>query len=92
MDVPLRSVDTPVANSPRDATASEPPRSTILAMVPPWRMLRRFCGFHVSLLRTDMARRQEGVDLRDDAYGVVFFNREFEVDDSRACCCHTELF
>jgi hypothetical protein len=25
---PFRSVDTPVANSPRDATANEPPRST----------------------------------------------------------------
>lgn len=27
-DLPLRSVETPVANSPRDATANEPPRST----------------------------------------------------------------
>jgi hypothetical protein len=39
---PLKSVDTPVAKSPRDATASEPPRSTMHARVPPWRMLRRF--------------------------------------------------
>lgn len=40
--VPFRSVDTPVAKRPRDATAREPPRSTMLAIVPPWRMLRRF--------------------------------------------------
>jgi hypothetical protein len=33
--LPFKSVDTPVAKSPREATASEPPRSTILAMVPP---------------------------------------------------------
>jgi hypothetical protein len=41
--LPLKSVETPVANNPRDATASEPPRSTMHARVPPWRMLRRFC-------------------------------------------------
>lgn len=40
--VTFRSVDTPVAKRPREATASEPPRSTMLAIVPPWRMFRRF--------------------------------------------------
>lgn len=35
VDSPLRSVDTPVAKRPVDATAREPPRSTRLAMVPP---------------------------------------------------------
>jgi len=40
--VPARSVETPVAKSPRDATAREPPRSVMQARVPPWRMLRRF--------------------------------------------------
>ena len=40
--LPFRSVDTPVANKPREATAREPPRSTMQASVPPWRMLRRF--------------------------------------------------
>jgi hypothetical protein len=62
VDTPLRSVETPVANNPRDATASEPPRSTILAMVPPWRMLRRFCGICVSI--TEIGRggtRTEGI-------------------------------
>jgi hypothetical protein len=33
--VTLRSVDTPVEKRPRDARASEPPKSTIEAMVPP---------------------------------------------------------
>lgn len=33
--VPFRSVDTPVAKRPDEATASEPPRSTRLASVPP---------------------------------------------------------
>lgn len=28
INLPLRSVETPVANNPRDATAREPPRST----------------------------------------------------------------
>ena len=28
INLPFRSVDTPVANKPRDATANEPPRST----------------------------------------------------------------
>lgn len=42
--VPLRSVETPVAKRPREATARDPPRSTIEAIVPPWRMLRRFFG------------------------------------------------
>lgn len=40
--IPLKSVETPVAKRPLEATANEPPRSTILAIVPPWRMLRRF--------------------------------------------------
>lgn len=31
MKIPSRSVDTPVANSPREATASDPPKSTIKA-------------------------------------------------------------
>jgi hypothetical protein len=39
---PFKSVLTPVANNPRDATAREPPRSTMLAIVPPWRMFKRF--------------------------------------------------
>ena len=61
MYVTLRSVETPVAKSPSEATANEPPRSTgagrcqlrpleksherkspMLAIVPPWRMPRRF--------------------------------------------------
>ena len=61
MYVTLRSVETPVAKSPLEATANEPPRSTstsrgqlgivgryregdlpMLAMVPPWRIPRRF--------------------------------------------------
>lgn len=37
-----RSVETPVAKRPREATAREPPRSVMQAIVPPWRMLRRF--------------------------------------------------
>jgi hypothetical protein len=40
--VPLRSVDTPVAKRPVDATAKDPPRSTRLASVPPWIVPRRF--------------------------------------------------
>lgn len=36
--IPLRSVLTPVAKRPREATAREPPRSTIDAIVPPWRI------------------------------------------------------
>ena len=44
--VRFRSVDTPVENRPRDARASEPPKSTIEAMVPPCSMPRRFvCSF-----------------------------------------------
>lgn len=39
---PFRSVETPVAYKPMEATASEPPRSTMLAMVPPCRIFRRF--------------------------------------------------
>lgn len=41
--VTFRSVETPVANRPREATAREPPRSTMLAIVPPWRIFSRFC-------------------------------------------------
>ena len=41
-DLPLRSVDTPVANNPLEATANEPPRSVMQASVPPWRIFRRF--------------------------------------------------
>jgi hypothetical protein len=66
MDVPLRSVDTPVANSPRDATASEPPKSTILAMVPPWRMLRRFCG----LVLVCGGQKRRG-DRREEISGMM---------------------
>ena len=39
---PLRSVDTPVWKSPFDATANDPPRSTMQASVPPCRILSRF--------------------------------------------------
>lgn len=39
--VTLRSVETPVDHSPRDARTNEPPISTIEAIVPPCRMLRR---------------------------------------------------
>jgi hypothetical protein len=46
--VTFSSVDTPVENNPRDARAREPPRSTMDAMVPPWRMPRRFvCSFSI---------------------------------------------
>lgn len=46
--VTFRSVDTPVEKRPRDASASEPPKSTIEAMVPPWRMPKRFvCSFWI---------------------------------------------
>lgn len=38
------SVETPVEKRPIEATAREPPRSTMLAIVPPWRVRRRFCG------------------------------------------------
>lgn len=41
-DPPLMSVDTPVLKTPCEATASDPPRSTMLAMVPPWRIFKRF--------------------------------------------------
>lgn len=41
--IPFRSVDTPVANRPVEATAREPARSTRLAKVPPWIVFRRFC-------------------------------------------------
>lgn len=70
---PLRSVVTPVEYRPREATANEPPRSTIcdrpniswvctpwnmssagciprLAIVPPWRIARRFFGENSSQL------------------------------------------
>lgn len=40
--LPFRSVETPVAKRPRDATAREPPRSVIEAMVPPWSILSLF--------------------------------------------------
>lgn len=42
------SVDTPVANRPMDATASDPPRSTMLAMVPPWMIFKRFSHLSVT--------------------------------------------
>jgi hypothetical protein len=61
----------------------EPPRSTILAMVPPWRMLRRF------YMSDQYNRSAEG--LVERKYGMVFFDREFEVDDTGACCCYAEL-
>jgi hypothetical protein len=28
----------------------------------------------------------------ESAYGVVFFDGQFEVDDTGACCCYAELF
>jgi hypothetical protein len=82
-DTPFKSVETPVANNPLEATAREPPKSTILAMVPPWRMLRRFC------MLDQYERSAEG--LVERKYGMVFFNWEFEVYDSWACCCYAEL-
>jgi hypothetical protein len=82
-DTPFKSVETPVANNPLEATAREPPKSTILAMVPPWRMLRRF------YMSDQYNRSAEG--LVERKYGMVFFDREFEVDDTGACCCYAEL-
>lgn len=38
---PLRSVDTPVAKSPLEATASEPPRSTTIAEISKVNLRRR---------------------------------------------------
>jgi hypothetical protein len=29
---------------------------------------------------------------RGGRYSMVFFDGEFEVDDSRACCCYAELY
>lgn len=40
--LPLRSVETPVRKRPREATAREPLRSTMLAMAPPWRISSLF--------------------------------------------------
>lgn len=40
MNLPFRSVDTPVENKPRDATAKDPPRSTKGKLV-----LRHYLGF-----------------------------------------------
>ena len=40
--VTFKSVDTPVANSPREATANEPLASTMLAIVPPCTIPSRF--------------------------------------------------
>lgn len=40
--VPFKSVDTPVANLPVEATARDPPRSTRLAIVPPCMVWSRF--------------------------------------------------
>ena len=38
-DTPFKSVDTPVANRPLDATAKEPPRSTAKTILNKWRAL-----------------------------------------------------
>lgn len=47
--VTLRSVETPVENKPREATASEPLVSTMLAIVPPCSIPRRLvCCFWMS--------------------------------------------
>jgi len=84
--LPLKSVETPVANKPRDATASEPPRSTMHARVPPWRMLRRFYStFGVS---GDPSLR-EGYDA---AYRVHLLDVKFEVDSARASGRHAKLW
>lgn len=71
-DSPLRSVETPVAKRPMEATAREPPRSTMLAMVPPCRMFNRFLSLLVGL----------GYNLGCLGclpYRVVFLNIELEI-------------
>ena len=84
--VPLRSVETPVAKRPRDATASEPPRSVMQARVPPWRMLRRFCRG----ARSD-ATKVEELLAGERLYGVLFLDVQLEVDNAWSGGCDAEL-
>ena len=79
--VPLRSVDTPVANSPLDATAREPPRSVIHARVPPWRILRRFFMIQHWIVEDDSCWTN----------GVLLLNVKLEVDASRTGCGDAKL-
>lgn len=71
--IPLKSVETPVANRPREATARDPPKSVMQARVPPWRMLRRFClsgDERVSRQFSESASLFLGVKRK---YRVLFF-------------------
>ena len=79
--LPLRSVETPVAKSPLEATASEPPRSTIHASVPPCRMLRRFY--------TSSARPREAIEM--SANRMLLVDVELEIDDARSSGRNSEL-
>jgi hypothetical protein len=67
---PFKSVVTPVAKRPVDATAKEPPRSTMAASVPPWIVCKRFCISSVSPLC------QLGLLL----YRMIFVDVEFEIN------------
>lgn len=114
MDLPFRSVDTPVEKRPRDATAKEPPRSTrgvrvrnqfidtafqyvlpILAMVPPWRMFRRF--YQICRVR-QAPRRQDRplfvlVTLAQSrlTYSMLLLNVQLKVDQAGPGSCNTKL-
>ena len=63
-----------MAYSPLEATASDPPRSTKLAMVPPWMILRRFCRY-----QSQGASRERSRPASRAAYGVVLGDLELEV-------------
>lgn len=115
--LPLRSVDTPVANRPREATAKEPPRSTkhdcqpqrasarhvsrvssvpMLAIVPPWRMFKRFyieCQWWRVESRQGIESQMQMVASRylRYTYCMLLLNIQFKVDSSRPSCSDTEL-
>ncbi len=80
---PFRSVDTPVANSPCEATASDPPRSTMLAIVPPWRIFKRFCGGQLAAMSRDTS---QGATDR-----MLLCNLQLKIDLSWRRVCHPHL-
>lgn len=114
MDLPFRSVDTPVEKRPREATAKEPPRSTrgvrirdqlidiavqdilpMLAMVPPWRMFRRF--YQVSEVRQAPRRQARPLFVLFTlaqvwwTYSVLLLNVQLKVNQAGPGSCNTKL-
>jgi hypothetical protein len=79
--VTFRSVETPVENLPMDATAKEPPRSTMLARVPPWRVPSRFCCFLVIRIENDPQL----------SYSVLPLDVKLKVDSAGRCRLDAEL-